>query len=120
MSIHIQPHRRTLLCSLLSSALLATACGGGGGGGAASTDTSDETQDMATAQRWSQRWGKVATEGQGFTVAASTYLRYGTGSQWVYKTVSGNGQCSNGFFGQDPAVGLLKECDAHSALAPAP
>lgn len=65
-------------------------------------------------------WKKVATENQSFSVANSTRVRYGTGSHWIYKTLSGRGYCSNGYFGSDPAYGILKECDMQVASAPAP
>jgi glucose/arabinose dehydrogenase len=57
-------------------------------------------------------WTRVATENQPFTlgVAGPQTVRYGSGSSWVSKTVSGSGQCTNTFFGRDPLVGTGKEC----------
>lgn len=69
---------------------------------------------------WATTWTKVATEDQSFTVAASTRVRYGTGSKWIYKTLSGRGECSNHYFGDDPAHGIVKECDLQVLAAPAP
>ena len=74
---------------------------------------------------------KLADEGGGFTVpgSAAGTVRYGAGTAFVEKSVSGTGQCTNEFFGSDPAVGTAKACflftpapasGAPAASAPAP
>jgi PKD repeat protein len=61
------------------------------------------------------QWIKVADENQAFTVAGSKTVRYGAGGNWVQLTLTGNAQCSNGFFGSDPLYGTVKECDVLDA-----
>ena len=53
----------------------------------------------------------VAAEGQGFTVGGTQTVRYGIGTQWITISVTGAGTCSNGFFGSDPAHGIVKQCE---------
>ncbi|MDP9044201.1 MAG: DUF1800 domain-containing protein, partial [Pseudomonadota bacterium] len=53
---------------------------------------------------------KLADEGGTFTVTGSGTVRYGAGTTFVEKTVSGAGQCSNDFFGTDPVIGTGKAC----------
>lgn len=60
-------------------------------------------------------WTKIAGEGQSFTVASGTVVRYGSGTTWMQKTVSGAGSCTNAFFGKDPAVGVTKQCQVEAA-----
>ncbi|MFL6662638.1 MAG: S8 family peptidase [Rhizobacter sp.] len=66
-------------------------------------------------------WTWIAGEHQSFSVSGTQTVRYGTGSSWLTRSVTGNGLCSNEFFGSDPAFGLGKECDVSSAsTAPPP
>ncbi len=53
---------------------------------------------------------KLADEGGAFTVAGSGTVRYGAGTTFIEKTVSGAGQCSNTYFETDPLVGTGKAC----------
>ncbi len=53
---------------------------------------------------------KIANEGESFTVTGTGTVRYGTAAKYVEKTVTGMGQCSNEFFGDDPIVGTAKAC----------
>ncbi len=55
-------------------------------------------------------WRRIAIEGGSFTLATAQPVRYGSGSSWVERTVSGTGACTNAFFGRDPLVGVGKEC----------
>jgi hypothetical protein len=66
-----------------------------------------------------QTWTRIATENQTFTVPTAQTVRYGAGTQWVERLVSGTGQCSNAFFGSDPAKMTVKACETLSA-APTP
>jgi hypothetical protein len=59
----------------------------------------------------SVRWVKVADEKKSFTVSGTKTVRYGAGSRWVQKQVTGTGYCGNWFFGQDPANGVAKSCE---------
>ncbi len=72
---------------------------------------------------------KIADEGGSFMVSGTGTVRYGAGTTFVEKTVSGTGQCTNEYFGSDPAVGTGKSCflftpapsgTAPAASAPAP
>ncbi len=56
-------------------------------------------------------WTKIANEGESFNVTANSTVRFGSGSSWVQKTVSGAGACTIVFFGNDPKPGTFKECD---------
>lgn len=60
-------------------------------------------------------WTKIASEGQTFSVAEGTVVRYGLGEVWVQKTVSGAGACTTVFFGKDPVVGVTKQCQVEAA-----
>ena len=56
-------------------------------------------------------WTKIADEGQSFAVSGTQTVRYGSGAYWITKTVSGGGDCSNAWFGTDPIVGIVKQCE---------
>ncbi len=47
-------------------------------------------------------------------------VRYGANNSWIQKTVSGGGNCTNAFFGMDPIVNQLKQCDVLTSGAPSP
>ena len=64
-----------------------------------------------------QSWTKIADEGGGFTVAGTTTVRYGAGTSWIQLSVTGTGQCTNGFFGSDPIQYTAKECDVLDSAA---
>ncbi|MEO8081801.1 MAG: DUF1800 family protein, partial [Caldimonas sp.] len=53
---------------------------------------------------------KIADEGASFTVTGTGTVRYGAGTTFVEKSVSGMGQCTNEFFASDPVVGTAKSC----------
>jgi uncharacterized protein (DUF1800 family) len=63
---------------------------------------------------------KLADEGGSFTLTGSATVRYGTTTLVVEKTVSGTGQCTNDFFGSDPAVGSSKACYLFTPTPAAP
>lgn len=65
-----------------------------------------------------QTWTRIAVEGDAFT--ASGVVRYGSGSAWIEKQVSGAGQCTNAFFGSDPLNGVVKECQVPVQAPPPP
>ena len=57
----------------------------------------------------------MANEGQTFSVSGSQTVRYGSGTAWITRTVSGGGTCSNTWFGSDPIVGIVKRCEVAAA-----
>ena len=65
----------------------------------------------AIAQTSTTTWNKVASEGQQFTLSGTQTIRYGSGSSWVQKSLSGTPTCSNTTFGKDPIVGTVKSCE---------
>ena len=108
--------RLTLLSSLITSMFVLGGCGGGSEEGAVSA-----ASEAANSQRESALavtgWTLVAKEGQAFTLTSAQTVRYGSGSSWVQKTVSGTARCTNEFFGSDPLVGTGKQCEvADSAV----
>ncbi|WOB07861.1 PQQ-dependent sugar dehydrogenase [Piscinibacter gummiphilus] len=56
-------------------------------------------------------WTRIASEGQSFTVSGTRWVRYGAGTRWVQRSVTGSGQCTNAFFGTDPAPYVGKVCE---------
>ena len=54
-------------------------------------------------------WTFCAKEGQNCTVSGTKKVKYGVGSQWAQRTVSGSVSCRNSVFG-DPAYGATKSC----------
>ncbi len=66
----------------------------------------------------SASWNKIATEGQPFSVSGTQTVRYGSGNSWIEKSMSGAGQCTNIFFGNDPIVGVVKECQVQATTTP--
>jgi len=63
-------------------------------------------------------WTTIASEGQNFTVSGTQTVRYGTGSSWITRVVTGSGTCSNEWFGSDPAYGIVKQCQVAGAASP--
>ncbi len=127
------------LISFVLAAVL-TACGGGGAGssepasGAASSAATlnDGTQSTAagtTATAMAKAlavsttnasWSALALENGSFTVTGTQTVRYGAGSAWVEKVVTGSGQCTNAFFGRDPLYGVVKACELQAVDNPPP
>jgi glucose/arabinose dehydrogenase len=109
-SISVRALRVVLaLCAVFSLA----ACGGGG-----EADGPGLSREVASAE--GDTWQHVANEGQSFTLADSRTVRYGAGSSWVQRTLSGTAQCSNATFGSDPAFGVAKTCQALSTVTEPP
>jgi len=63
-------------------------------------------------------WVPVATEGQTFVVSGTRAVRYGSDASWIVKIVSGSGECSNAYFGNDPLFGTVKRCEVDDATDP--
>jgi hypothetical protein len=67
----------------------------------------------------SGEWTKIANEGEAFTLNASQNVRYGAGTSWVTRAVSGGtSRCDNAFFGRDPLYGVVKSCQVQTAAPP--
>lgn len=62
-----------------------------------------------------QVWKKIAVENEPFTLKQRETVRYGSGTAWIQKSVSGNAACSTEYFGNDPIHGIVKECAVQSA-----
>jgi hypothetical protein len=58
-------------------------------------------------------WIDIAKEGQSFNQGQSAEVRYGAGDHFITRTVSGNAQCTNDFFGVDPLPNTAKSCYVH-------
>jgi len=131
---------RLSLAAMLMSSVYLVACGGSGEGETSAqegfTETAEslaregetsahETSAQEASTEMAERlstytWSKVADQGQTFTLASWTWVRYGSGKNWVYKRVSGTVSCTNEFFG-NPAPGVRKACYAIVATPdPAP
>jgi cell division septation protein DedD len=63
-------------------------------------------------------WVKIADEKRSFTVSGTKIVRYGAGTRWVQKSVTGSGYCGNWFFGSDPARGVVKSCEVQQTPSP--
>ncbi|OUL97952.1 galactose oxidase-like domain-containing protein, partial [Variovorax sp. JS1663] len=53
---------------------------------------------------------QVANQGQSFTLPASTVVEFGTGGNWIPKTVTGSVSCKSDFFGGNPSPTVTKAC----------
>lgn len=108
--------------SVLTLAAL-TACGGGSETENASAESQDITASAetspsdtrATAQATTTTWSKIADEWTNFNVSGTRKVRFGAGSKWIEKSVSGNGRCDSNFFGSDPALLVVKTCEVATA-----
>lgn len=56
-------------------------------------------------------WAWLTREGLSFSVKGTQTVRYGRYSTWITKTVTGDGKCTNQYFGRDPLVGVGKLCE---------
>jgi hypothetical protein len=82
--------------------------------------TVKQCEVMASAVSPPAVWTRIAGEGQAFDVGGAQTVRYGSGSAWVTRTVVDHGECSNSFFGSDPIVGVVKQCEVAGASTPPP
>jgi uncharacterized protein (DUF1800 family) len=70
-----------------------------------------------TAGSGSSGYTKIADENGDFVVTGTQTVRYGAGSTFITKVVTGPGQCTNAFFGSDPVVGTAKICEVQNPAA---
>lgn len=57
------------------------------------------------------QWSFIANEGGSFTTSERQTVRYGIDGRWTEKDVTGNFNCTNEAFGNDPSVGVGKRCE---------
>ena len=95
------------LCTLFAAVL--SACGGGDGATADALEASTAT-DSSALRASTSRSVTLALEGGSFSVNGTQIVKYGEGSRWIRKSVTGAGRCTNEFFGTDPAFGTVKSC----------
>jgi len=62
----------------------------------------------------------VATENQNFVVNGVQLVRYGAGTSWITKLLTGTVSCSTQTFGSDPTPGVVKMCQAPDGTATSP
>jgi len=113
-----RPHRARGWVPLLAAVL--AACGGGSDNLA--DDAPAAVADSArtkTALADTTTWTRVAGEGQAFSVSGTQVVRFGADTRWVQKNVTTSGQCTNTFFGSDPAYGVVKSCEAGATVVTA-
>jgi YD repeat-containing protein len=71
-----------------------------------------------------QTWNSTAVEGAAVTVTGTQTVRFGVGTSWIQRPITSTGQCTAAYFGNDPAPGVLKQCDllvtAAQGVLPAP
>ena len=112
-------HSYRALALACATGILLTACGGGDADSAvtpqlATNSTALKTAATSTAATAASStasvWLTVAKESAAFAVSGTQTVRFGAGSTWVQKSVTGSGQCTTAFFGQDPLVGVGKVC----------
>ena len=65
-------------------------------------------------------WTTLADENQGFVVSETKRVRFGGGSSWIERAVTGNGDCTTAYFGADPFPGASKSCAALTPASPPP
>lgn len=95
--------------ALTASSSFTLACTGAGG-----TTTRTASVTVIPSQ---STWTRIASEGASFTVNGTQTVRYGAGSSWIQRSVTNSGQCTNAFFGSDPAWGVLKSCELLSGAS---
>ncbi|MCW7539303.1 hypothetical protein OOT46_15775 [Aquabacterium sp. A7-Y] len=112
------------LFAVFITALLAACGGGGDADGSTGVQPEDGTNTDGNTNTGTGtnagRWVKIADEYGAFTVSGTQVVRYGLAPRWVQKTVRGSGQCTNAFFGSDPAKGAEKICERLAANTPPP
>ena len=65
-------------------------------------------------------WTQIALENAAFTVVGTQTVRFGAGTNWLEKSVTGAGQCNVAFFGSDPIYGVAKRCELRGSGSVAP
>jgi len=131
LSPSVQPARGIRLALCLVAGAIVSACGGGDNAQSSDPANANVNPGIADARpadapvrrqaaATTEAWTMVAWENQTFSVSGTQTARYGAGTAWITKTVSGTVACSNAFFGSDPAVGVGKVCEVSSVAPAAP
>ena len=81
----------------------------------ATLDRASATVTIVDDDAQALAWVKCADEGGVCTISGTADVRYGAGTSWVVRTITGSVACSNAVFG-DPIVGTVKECDTTGAV----
>ena len=74
------------------------------------------TTTSPTPTPTSTQWVTAVRENQSFSLPALTQVRYGAGTSWVQRSLNGTVNCTNSFFGSDPASGIVKSCQTPATL----
>ncbi len=59
-------------------------------------------------------WRTIGQEGQSITLPAAQSVRYGTGTSWIEKSLTGTFACTNATFGADPFPAIDKQCNVRN------
>jgi uncharacterized protein YkwD len=108
---------------LVFSVLWFSACGGGDNTPPSITTGSPQSglAQPSAASLTPPDWLMLVGEGQTFDVPSNTQVRYGRNDvDWVIKTVSGSGICSNEFFGFDSKPEGYRHCYVLAKNIPPP
>ncbi|GLU31924.1 glycoside hydrolase family 5 protein [Trinickia caryophylli] len=107
-------HRYCALAIASFMAFMLGACGGGDADTATTAHSANTTAKAVSigtnASTNSSVWLTIAKENASFKVSGTKALRFGAGSSWVEKSVTGSGRCTAAFFGQKTAVSVNRVC----------
>jgi glucose/arabinose dehydrogenase len=126
MKLALKPATRVVAGCLAVLALVG--CGGGNesapqvaSSAQALPEESDDVRQIEAAAALAEvTWVHLANHPDAFTVDGTQLVRFGVDTRWVEKYVTGNGWCTNSFFGFNPAVGVLKTCELQVNGTPPP
>lgn len=103
-------YTKIALIALIGIVVFTTALAGSLTGFSLFTNKDNQLSGAQTAN--SPTWLHLANEGGSYTIpgGAIARVRFGAGTRWRELDRSGTVQCTNTFFGGDPAVGVYKTC----------
>ena len=91
MKLGLNPTARAVAQAL--AAIAVAGCGGGSHDGPAMGARSEGATGGRTAQVAElSAWTLLAAEGQSFSVSGTQTVRYGSGTSWIEKSVTGSGE----------------------------
>ena len=109
MKLGMNPIARAVAQAL--AALAVAGCGGGANDGPTGQQSEGAAEARSAQAASASAWTLIASEGEPFSVSSTQTVRYGSGSSWIQRSISGSGECSNTFFGSDPLYGAVKQCE---------